>query len=312
MHRFFLLARFFFHTNSSHTLFLSFLLILLAGIRELVSGKLAELKRLVFTTNGVMKMNLSKAKRLVAICLDAPVNATLYERADKLTSSQTHHGIDHAFKVLDLAKVVTDELHQRHPGLLDDWTRHVVIPLAAFYHDIGRGLVERGHAKAGAEWVMNRLPGFQIDGESFPMDVIKRIARIIVRHQSNTVAKMEFDDPAWAVVVFCDKCEGDEARVRYWKRLVLRVATALGIPHIPLRFEGSEHDRVNYAIKGWDVVFQDTTFQLDLQIDLRVCQPELILNTFKSRYEAAAKAAQYLGYKFEVAFNGQPFLVKPS
>lgn len=257
-------------------------------------------------------MNISTAKRLVALCLADPVNAMLYDRADKLTLGQTHHGIDHAYQVLDLAKVITDEMHLKHPKLLDEWTRFVVIPLAAFYHDIGRGLVERQHAKAGANWVMNKLPGYHVDGESFPIEIIKRIARIIVRHQSKTVAEMGFDDPAWAIVVMADKCVGDENRVRYWKRLVLRIATALGVPHLPLRFEGSEHDRVNYAIKSWDIHFQEDAFQLELQIDQRVCNPELILDTFKSRYEACAKAASYLGYKFVVAFNGQPFLVQHS
>ncbi len=257
-------------------------------------------------------MNISKAKRLVSICLADPVNVKLYDKADKMTTNQTHHGIDHAYQVLDLAKVIADEMHLRHPGLLDDWTRHVVIPLAAFYHDIARGLVERGHAQAGADWVMNKLPGYHVDGESFPPEVIKRIARVIVRHQSKTVAKIAFDDPAWAIVVLADKCVGDENRVRAWKRFVLKIATACGVPHLPLRAEGSEHDRVNFAIKSWDFQMEDTNLVLDITTDSRVCDPKLILDTFKSRYEACSKAAAYLGYKFVVAFNGQRFLVQLS
>ncbi len=250
-------------------------------------------------------MKLAKTKQIVADCLADPSVIRLYADADKSTKGQTHHGLDHAYEVLDLAKVITADLHARHPAMLDDWTRSVVVPLAAFLHDIGRGIAEHGHAKTGAKWAVTNLPRYQVDGERLPSEHIKRIARVIAKHQSKTVLSMDFNDPAWAIIVLADKCVGDEGRVRFWKRVLLRTFTALGVPWLPLRQHGAEHDRVNFAIKSAILRLEESTgrFVLDVTMDRRVCGPELVLEVFKDRYKACRKAALYLGYEFVVSFK---------
>lgn len=248
-------------------------------------------------------MKLALAKRVLAECLTDRSVIKLYADADKATKGQTHHGLDHAYEVLDLAKVIAADLHERNPVLLDDWTRSVVVPLAAFLHDIGRGIAEHGHAKTGAKWAVENLPRYKVEGETLPGEHVKRIARVIAKHQSRTVLAMDFNDPAWAIVVLADKCVGDEDRVRFWKRVLLRTFTFLGIPWVPLRQQGAEHDRVNFAIKSAVLRLEDARFVLDVTMDKRVCGPELVLDVFKDRYAACRKAAAYLGYEFEISFK---------
>ena len=252
-------------------------------------------------------MDLEKAKRLVSACLSDPVIERLYEEGDELSRHQTKHDIDDANQVMELANKVTAELHNRFPDLLDDWTREVVIPLAAFLHDIGRAINVEDHAKAGAKWSLNYLKELRLsedDSEGLPMDVIKRICRIVACHRSSAVHKLDFNDPAWAIVVIADKCVGDEERVRPFRAFVLSLLTPLGLTWIPLR-KGGIHDRANYAIKHADLVFDENELILKIDMDKRVCSPSLVYKLYGERFNACLKAARYLGLQFRLEFNGE-------
>jgi hypothetical protein len=263
-------------------------------------------------------MELIKAKLLVAQCFSDPEISALYAAGDKLSRHQTKHDIDHAEQVRDLAVRISSGLNGRKPGFLDEWTTDVVVPLAAYLHDIGRAIDVDEHAKAGAKWTRDylrrlRLPG---DTETLPTPVINRIARIVACHRSQIVLKMPFDDAAWAIVVLADKCVGDEERVRPVRAAVLSVLRFFRATWIPLR-KGGVHDRANFAIKKADVVFRNKPAPannlklgdicLDLTIDKRVCDGSLIMGLYSDRFQACVKAADYLGYDFRLVFNGETF-----
>lgn len=263
-------------------------------------------------------MELIKAKLLVAQCFSDPEISALYAAGDKLSQHQTKHDIDHAEQVRDLAVKISSGLNGRKPGFLDEWTTDVVIPLAAYLHDIGRAIDVDEHASAGAKWTKDYLGRLHLPGETetLPVQVINRIARIVACHRSQIVLKMPFNDAAWAIVVLADKCVGDEERVRPIRAAVLSVLRFFRATWIPLR-KGGVHDRANFAIKKADVAFRNKPAPannlklgeicLDLTIDTRVCDGSLILGLYDDRFRACVKAADFLGYDFRVVFNGETF-----
>lgn len=251
-------------------------------------------------------MDLDKAKLLVSKVFTDPEIARLYEAGDKLSQHQTKHDIAHAIQVRDLAAKIVAEYSKMKPGALDDWTCEVVIPLAAYLHDIGRAINVDEHAEAGAKWAMGYLPRLTVNGESLPLEVIKRVARIIACHRSSIVHKMDFNDPAWAIVVLADKCVGDEERVRPGRAFILSILTFFRATWIPLR-KGGEHDRANFAIKHSDLEIDEKDMVLSIELDRRVCQPSLIVSLYGERFRACVKAARYLDCRFRLEFNGERF-----
>lgn len=253
-------------------------------------------------------MELQKALTLVAACYTDPEIERLYEAGDKLSSHQTKHDIDHACQVRDLAAKISSEVSARHPDLLDAWTKDVVIPLAAYLHDIGRAIDVDEHAAAGAKWTKQYLSRLRLphDTEPLPVPVINRIARIVACHRSQIVLNTPFNDPAWAIVVLADKCVGDEERVRPVRAAILSLLTMIRASWVPLR-KGGIHDRANFAIKKSDLVIGKSDIGLALTVDRRVCEPALIYNLYNDRFQACVKAAAYLGYTYSLVFNGERF-----
>lgn len=253
-------------------------------------------------------MELHKALLLVAACYTDPEIERLYAAGDKLSRHQTKHDIDHACQVRDLARKISSEISASQPHLLDAWTKEVVVPLAAYLHDIGRAIDVDEHANAGAKWTKQYLSRLRLpsDTEALPAPVINRIARIVACHRSQIVLSHSFNDPAWAIVVLADKCVGDEERVRPVRAAILSVLTLVRATWIPLR-KGGVHDRANFAIKKSELVFSKTEVGLALTVDRRVCDPQLIYELYNDRFQACVKAAAYLGHQFTLVFNGERF-----
>lgn len=253
-------------------------------------------------------MELVKARKLVALCFADPEISELYAAGDKLSQNQTKHDIDHACQVRDLAERMALGVNARKRGFLDEWTREVVIPLAAYLHDIGRAIDVAEHASAGAKWTKNYLSRLRLpdDTETLPVQVINRIARIVACHRSQIVLSREFNDPAWAIVVLADKCVGDEERVRPGRAAILSVLRFFRATWIPLR-KGGVHDRANFAIKKADVKFRAREIRLQLTIDTAVCDARLIYSLYSERFQACTKAAEYLGFIFRLDFNGETY-----
>lgn len=252
-------------------------------------------------------MELTKAKQLVQWVLKDPHIQELYKQGDKLSSKQTKHDINHAYQVLEMARKITDQVKGKAPKL-DEWTCEVIIPLAAFLHDIGRAINVENHAAAGASWSRDYLSVLTLpeDTETLPRETVKRVARIVANHRSESVLNREINDPAWAIVVIADKCVGDEDRVRPFTAFVLSILTFLRMPWLKLRSDG-DHDRVNYAIKEVNLVCDEQDMVLQLSLDRRVCGPQLVYGLYGSRFWACGRAAKYLGYQFRLEFNGERY-----
>ncbi|MGD9679683.1 MAG: HD domain-containing protein [Candidatus Obscuribacterales bacterium] len=253
-------------------------------------------------------MLIEKAQALVSKCIADPEIVALYEKGDRKSRHQTKHDIDHALQVMRLAEKIANMLQVERKAMFDEWTISVVIPMAAFLHDIGRAFDVDDHAKAGAKWAkgyLQRLTVSEADREVLPVEVINRICRIIAMHRSSVVLKRDFNDGAWAVVVLADKCVGDEDRVRPDKAMVLEALTTLRLLWLPLPI--SVHDRANFAIKRADVELRDREIVLVVDLDQRVARPDLIYNLYGDRFYACAKAAKFFGVAFLMEFNGVTF-----
>lgn len=261
--------------------------------------------------------DLELAVRLTEACFADPAVLRLYDEGDHMSRTQTKHDRAHAFAVRDVSLALTSEYEQRFPGKLDEWTKRVVIPLAAFLHDIGRAVDVDNHAVAGAAVVNEYLLRL-----GFPREVIHRICRIVALHRSGQILKMEFDDPAWAIVVIADKCVGDEDRVRRKEANALRVLRFLRLAHRNW-WSNAEHDRVNFAIKRAHLIVDGDAGEfrgdsqdrhsvgaivLKLTLDERIAPAQEVSALYESRFHACGRAAQYLGFVFRLEFNGLRFL----
>lgn len=253
-------------------------------------------------------MSLAKAKVLVERCLADPEIKRLYAAGDKLSSHQTKHDLQHAMEVVKLSLQLVTLIRSSGKIELSDWDEYVVIPLAAFLHDIGRAIDVDDHAAVGAKWAKEYLSRLTLEGDSeaLPLEVINKICRIVACHRSSTVLKATNMDPSWAVVVIADKCVGDEERVRPIRALVLQFLTMFRLSWIPLR-KGGVHDRVNFAIKHVEIASDADDLVLKLKIDSRVCAPSLVYQTYTDRFQACSKAATFLGFNFRLEFNGVRF-----
>ena len=251
-------------------------------------------------------MLLEQAERLVALCFEHPLVIECYKRGDKLSSNQTKHDIGHAFEVLAVGYKALEIVDALNPNLLDEWERKVILPLGLFLHDIGRCINVDKHDVAGAQWVMENLPNIKIDGQALPLEIIKRVARIVACHRTSRYVKVNFHEPALDIVIIADKCVGDEARVRWQRRLVYWFLTAIGLPskgdHMR---EGDIHDRINYGIKSSDFGLDGNTMVLRMSVDRRVCSDKEIYELYGDRYHCVVIAANKLGFGFELEFDGQ-------
>lgn len=249
-------------------------------------------------------MKLEKAILLVSACFRDEEIERLYVAGDKLSSNQTKHDIEHARLVTEMAQHVVAELEELKPGSIDAWTKSVVIPLAAFLHDIGRAVNVDQHAKAGAKWAQEYLSRLTLpgDNETLPPDVVKRICRIVACHRSETFLKMELNDAALAIVVLADKCVGDEERVRPLRAAVLRALQVVRATWIPFR-KGWVHDRVHFAIKHAELVVGKPDMILDIDFDSRVCKPSLFYSLYIKRFQSCVRACEFLGFGFKLKFN---------
>lgn len=259
----------------------------------------------------IQTMKLEKAIQLTEALYTHSDIAALYKAGDDMSRHQTKHDLAHAQEVTSLAIKLASMLVERNPDLLDSLTQHVIIPMSAFLHDIGRAKNVDRHAEAGAVWSREflsqrlTLPGDE-DEERLSEEVVDRICRIIASHRSSTVLKNDFDDPAWAIVVIADKCVGDENRVRPKRALILRLLTWFK-PESIKKLKNFEHDRANFAIKQVDLTVDKKELVLQIRMDRRVCEPAHIFRLYGARFWACAKAAKFLDYRFRLEFNGERY-----
>ncbi len=238
----------------------------------------------------------------------------LYDDGDKLSRSQTKHDVGHAFAVLEMARLLTDKLHQRFPDLLSEEARLVVVPAGAFLHDIGRAISVDDHAEAGKQVALDYMLK-----KGFPRKVAGKVAAVVAKHRSVQFLTIPTETlkkfPELAIVVIADKCVGDEDRVRPVRAFALRALSFLGLANINI-FNISEHDRVNFAIKKAELLvdFGDSSgdeiagaIVLKLSFDDKVVPAAELLSLYSKRFQSCGRAAKSLGFLFRIEVNSVRF-----
>jgi len=238
----------------------------------------------------------------------------LYDDGDKLSRSQTKHDVGHAFAVLEMARLLTEKLHQRFPDLLSEVARLVIIEAGAFLHDIGRAISVDDHAEAGKKVALDYMLK-----NGFPLEVATRVAAVVACHRSDKFLTISIENlkkfPELAIVVIADKCVGDEDRVRPARAFALRALRLVGLAKVNL-FNISEHDRVNFAIKKAELLvdFGDSSgdehagaIVLKLSFDDKVVPAAELLSLYSKRFQSCGRAAKSLGFLFRIEVNSVRF-----
>lgn len=257
-------------------------------------------------------MDLATYMELVQKIYTDPEVLALCEEGDRLRSHQTHHDLRHLLLVRDVAVSLAKQIDAIRPGMFTQHQIEVIIATAAFFHDLGSGIDPDNHAAAGAIWARKNLPLF-----GYLKPDIQESCRIIACHRSEVVLKEDrsfrkpnFGDACWAVVVIADKAVGDETRVR---DDAFRALTELLEQDRMSEWQGSEHDRINFAIKKSELVVdgrgneEPGAIILKLRMDERVAKPEEVCNLYSARFHACGKGAQYLEFLFRLEFNGERY-----
>jgi hypothetical protein len=269
-------------------------------------------------------MDITKGVLLYKHCQESQYVRDRYAEGDLRRAGQTKHGYaEHAIPVVNESRAIADQIRLQRPGLIDDYTYHVILPFGALLHDIGGCLSIDEHDKKGAQLMMQYLPQLTLPGDTETLDFesVKRISRIIAYHRAGRYLKhKKFQDHALDIVLLADKSVGDEDRVRPWKAFVLGLLTKMRLACIPLQNNG-EHDRINFAIQSSKLVAIDgreMVLQLKVKDEVLKDCPLLFWRRkvksiyevifehayYKKNFHSMERAAANLGYDFYLEFNG--------
>ena len=186
----------------------------------------------------------------------------------------TDHGLGHVELVADRARTIAREI-----GLSSK--DEEMCAIAAFCHDFGNFLSRTYHNYMGG-LIFQQL--FQKD---FAPQELAKIMQAIVNHDKDV---MKFTDPYSATVILADKSDVRRDRVLVKDKDEI---------------EKDIHNRVNYATKysklGINKKKKDIT--LVLKIDTSFVPVMEYFEIFTDRMIYCRKAAQALGYKFNLVIN---------
>ena len=186
----------------------------------------------------------------------------------------TDHGLGHVELVADRARTIAREI-----GLSSK--DEEMCAIAAFCHDFGNFLSRTYHNYMGG-LIFQQL--FQKD---FTPQELAKIMQAIVNHDKDV---MKFTDPYSATVILADKSDVRRDRVLVKDKDEI---------------EKDIHNRVNYATKysklGINKKKKDIT--LVLKIDTSFVPVMEYFEIFTDRMIYCRKAAQALGYKFNLVIN---------
>jgi len=185
----------------------------------------------------------------------------------------TEHGLRHANLVAKranfLAKVIG--LNSRFQELA---------AIAGFCHDMGNFLGRTQHHYWAA------LLFHQVFAHEDPQE-LGLIMQAISNHDKE---EMKFSNPISAVVVLADK--SDVHRSRVLTKSLKKIKTDI-------------HDRVNFAVKQSELKVdkKKKDIILKLKIDTKFCPVMEYFEIFTMRMAYCRKAADYLGFKFNLIIN---------
>lgn len=255
---------------------------------------------------------------LVDALPSAPEIIERYEQADKVSAEQTAHGLPHAENVRDNAAILINMVDEEFPDRLSDDDK-VCTLVTALTHDNGRADEIAKHGLCGARWANRFLRTFKVVNGTEKICLsekdIKRVVKGIACHSYKEFINVKVPDVVLDLTYIADKCAGDESRVREDRAAELKKLTRYSVnvfgKWVRVTWladksrDGGEHDRVNYAIKQVKLQKDGRNIVLKLDIDLRVCDPDLIWSVRwnRSAYKGCWVAAKRLGFEFQLEIN---------
>lgn len=197
------------------------------------------------------------------------------KKADESLSAlgYTEHSFAHVTRVARLAKTILITLGypEREAELAE---------IAGYLHDIGNVINRIDHAQSGAVMAFRILD--KMDAEP---DEIATIITAIGNHDESTAFPV---NPVAAALIIADKTDVRSNRVRNNDTKNFDI-----------------HDRVNYSVKRSDVILEEGSVTLDIDIDTDFCPVMDYFEIFLDRMLLCRKAAEKLECAFRLLINGQ-------
>ncbi|MCX6738132.1 MAG: HD domain-containing protein [Candidatus Parcubacteria bacterium] len=186
----------------------------------------------------------------------------------------TDHGMDHCSLVAERARYLAKEI-----GLSEK--EQELASIASYVHDIGNFLDRQNHEYWGA------LLFHSIFQNEIPADDMATIMQAIATHDNY---KAKIINAVAAVGMIADK--SDVRRSRVTEKNKSQIA-------------GDIHNRVNFGATGnkFEVDKKDKKITLILEIDTSFVPVMEYFEIFTYRMVQCRKAAQFLGYKFQLVIN---------
>lgn len=191
-------------------------------------------------------------------------------------SGYTEHGLNHANLVAERARTVAK-------GIGLNLRDRELCAIAGFCHDMANFLSRTYHHYLGG------LLFHQIFQNDFSEDELATIMQAISNHDKEE-DEVKLSHPVTAVLVLADKSDVRRSRV-----------TVKKIDEI----KADIHDRVNYATQKSDLKVNKARkkITLNLEINTRSVPVMEYFEIFTERMVYCRKAAEYLGYQFELIIN---------
>ena len=197
------------------------------------------------------------------------------KKADESLSALgfTEHSFAHVSRVARLAKhiLLTLGYPEREAELAE---------IAGYLHDIGNVINRIDHAQSGAVMAFRILEKMEADPEE-----IATIITAIGNHDESTAFPV---NAVAAALILADKTDVRENRVRNRDVQIFDI-----------------HDRVNYSVKRSEVIVDNNSVTLDIDIDTDCCPVMDYFEIFLDRMLLCRKAAEKLGCSFGLLINGQ-------
>ena len=186
----------------------------------------------------------------------------------------TEHGERHSYIVSRDARMVLKRLGKNERMC-------ELAAISGYLHDIGNVISRRNHAQTGALIVNQILTQIGMDIN----DVSEIITSIGNHHEEDGLSVSDVT----AALILADKADVHRSRVRNPKFIKFDI-----------------HDRVNYSTESSSLRVNKQTklITLDISIDTEISSVMEYFEIFISRMIVSRKAADFLGYKFELIING--------
>lgn len=184
----------------------------------------------------------------------------------------TEHSFVHASKVASTAEKILARL-----GYTERECE--LAKIAGYIHDMGNAINRVNHALTGAQIAFDILNRMGMDAREVAV-----IIGAIGNHDEGTGTAVS---SVSAALILADKTDVRRSRVRNNDMALFDV-----------------HDRVNYAVTGADLKFDEGVILLDLVIDTSMCSILEYFEIFLTRMLMCRRAADFLKLEFKLSING--------